>query len=60
MKLHELLKTPFKKFIFKNGNVLYTEVHVDGDRRKIRVARTDNGRKITRYMPPHAEVLIVK
>jgi hypothetical protein len=60
MKLHELLGTPFKKFVFKNGKTEYTEVHVDGDRRRIRVARTDSGRKITRYMPPHSEVVIVK
>jgi len=63
MQLHELLNVKFKTFKLKNGRKLYDRVYVDGDRRRIRIERTEkNGKSwtlIRRYVKPHTEVEIV-
>lgn len=58
MQLHQLLKLEFKTFKLKNGRKIYDQVHVDGDRRRIRIGRTENGVQVRRYVEPHTEVEI--
>lgn len=67
MQVHELLdlpKTKYKKgFRMKNGRVVWTDVHVDGDRKRIRISRVESphGYPVAylRYVKPHTEVELV-
>jgi len=61
MQLHQLLNVnvKFKTFKLKNGRQIYDQIHVDGDRRRIRIARTENGVVTKRYIKPHTEVEII-
>lgn len=61
MKAHELTRpgTKFKKFCVKNGRVFWTKAHMNGDRRRVCVSRTEHGVEIKAYIKPHAEVIIV-
>lgn len=61
MFLHQILgNASVRNFRLKNGKQTYNKVHVDGDRRRIRVEKTDlNGNVLSRrYLKPHTEVEI--
>jgi len=60
MKAHELLKpgTTFKSFHLKNGKVLWTHAHMNGDRRNVCISRKSKGKTFKRYIGAHTEVVI--
>jgi hypothetical protein len=64
MKVHELLSMPkleYKKgFRVGKGKIIWTDVHVNGDRKRIRISRTHQSQAFTQYLKPHTEVEIVK
>jgi hypothetical protein len=64
MKVHELLTMPklaYKKgFKVGRGKTVWTDVHVNGDRKRIRISRTYGTQAYTQYLKPHTEVEIVK
>jgi hypothetical protein len=71
MKVHELLSLPktayLKGFKLKNGRVIWSDVHVSGDRKCIRISRMEayqvfnshDWKTIVRYVKPHTEVEII-
>jgi hypothetical protein len=65
MRVHELLDMPklaYKKGfkVGKRGLTVWTDVHVNGDRKRIRISRTFGTQAFTQYVKPHTEVEIVK
>lgn len=60
MKAWELTQLKaLKKFKLKNGKVVWTHAHVNGDRRRICISRTENGVLKKQYIKPHTEVEVV-
>ena len=59
MKAHELTRpdNKVKKFCLKNGRVVWTKAHMNGDRRRVCISRTEAGREIKQYIRPHTEVI---
>jgi hypothetical protein len=64
MRVHLLLnmsKLQYQKgFRLTRGKVVWTDVHIDGDRKRIRISRTFQGRSIRQYVRPATEVEIVQ
>ena len=58
MKAHELTRTKFTGFRLKHGRLLWTGAYMHGDRRRVCIHRTVNGKTVRRYVSPHAEVTI--
>lgn len=61
MKVHELLSMPklaYKKGfkVGKHGRVIWSDVHVNGDRKRIRISRKNH----TQYVVPYTEVEIIQ
>lgn len=66
MRVHELLKKPKLDYLKgfrmagKQAKVVWSDVHIDGDRKRIRISRTDKfGQTVRRYVQPQTEVEIV-
>lgn len=61
MKAHELTRpdSKVKKFVVKNGRVIWTKAHMHGDRRTVCISRKEKGREIKQYVRPHTEVVVV-
>lgn len=61
MKAHELTQpgTSYKKFCLKNGKVLWTKAHMNGDRRRVCISRKSKGIVKKMYVNPHTEVSVV-
>jgi len=59
MKVHELLTLPklaYKNgFKLKKGRIVWSDVHVNGDRKRIRISKFDR----IRYIKPHTEVEVI-
>jgi hypothetical protein len=50
-----------KGFKLKNGRVVWIDVHVNGDRKRIRISRiSPAGFARIQYVKPHTEVELVK
>ena len=63
MRVHQLLDLPKLKynkgFKLLKGRVVWSDVHVDGDRKRIRISRNDGGYVKQQYVKPGTEVEIV-
>ena len=63
MKVHQLLDLPKlqyrKGFKLLKGRVTWSDVHVNGDRKRIRISRNDGGIVKQQYVKPSTEVEVV-
>jgi len=63
VRVHQLLDLPKlqyrKGFRLLKGRVTWSDVHVDGDRKRIRIARNDGGLTKWAYVKPSVEVEIL-